>query len=74
MVTIEMEPVFILTLGKTEDRKRLNISGYFIQIIQGNVSFPEMSPNGYSNKKKMIVMMKTTTQFILTNLVRRRIC
>jgi len=52
MDTIEMEPVFILTLGKTEDGKRLNISGYFKQIIQGNMSFPEMSPNGYNNKNK----------------------
>ena len=75
MDTIEMEPVFILMLGKTEDGKRLNISEYIKQIIQGNMSFPEMSPNVYNNKiKKTIVMTKTTTQFILMNLVRRRTC
>jgi len=47
-----MELVFILTLGITEDRKRLGISGYFKQIIQGDVSFPKMSPTTYNNKNK----------------------
>jgi hypothetical protein len=52
MDNIEMEPVFILTLGITEDGKRLGISGYFKQIIQGDVSFPKMSPTTYNNKNK----------------------
>ena len=52
MDKIEMEPVFILMLRKTEDGKRLTISGYFAQIIQGKQSFLKMSPTSCNNKNK----------------------